>query len=131
VSAVEWQAREVSRRTGLIINVAADDVPSDLSDDYKTCIYRIVQEALHNVAIHANAQTVRIAIDRTAEAIELAIQDDGAGFRPERERGLGLIGVQERVGNLGGVLRVESRLGEGTLLSVKLPLHATSEGDAR
>ena len=129
VSAVEWQAREVSRRSGLIINVAADELSGDLSDEHKTCIYRIVQEALHNVSCHADAQTVRIVINRTPDGIEVAIQDDGKGFRPEREKGLGLIGIQERVGNLGGVLRVESRPGEGTLLSVKLPIHGVSAGE--
>lgn len=122
VPALEWQARDVSRRTGLIVNIAASDLPEDLPDEHKTCIFRIVQEALHNATRHAEAQTVRISVAQVNDEIRLAVQDDGKGFKRERQRGLGLIGMEERVENLGGTLHVESEVGHGTLLQATLPL---------
>ena len=122
VPALEWQARDVSKRTGLIVNVAATGLPEDLPDEHKTCIFRVVQEALHNVSIHSDARTVRIAVSRRNRDVELCVEDDGKGFSPDQRNGLGLIGVHERVENLGGKFRVESSPGRGTLLSIILPL---------
>ncbi len=119
--ALEWHARDVSRRTGLLIHTAADDLPESLSDDQRTCIYRVVQEALHNVAKHADAQTVRITIRVGSGSILLSVQDDGKGFESWKHKGLGLVGIQERVSNLGGSVQVDSQPGHGTLLRVKLP----------
>lgn len=119
--ALHWQAREVARDTGLRVDVASDEVFDNLPDEHKTCIYRVVQEALHNVTRHAQAEVVRINIKQEARAIFLTIQDDGRGFNAQ-ERGLGLLGMNERVANLGGSFTVESHLGRGTLMSVCLPL---------
>lgn len=122
VPALEWQAREVSRRCGLRVKVDASAVPEELPEEHRTCIYRIVQEALHNCVQHAAAQNVRITVDQTASALQLAIEDDGHGFDPQRERGMGLLGIQERVTRLGGHLDVQSGSSQGTLLKVVLPL---------
>jgi signal transduction histidine kinase len=119
--ALEWQAREVSRRTGMVIDTAADELPENLSDDQKTCIFRVVQEALNNISKHAGALTVRVILRVNRDAILLSVQDDGKGFEPRKQRGLGLIGIQERVTNLGGTVQVESQPGRGTLLMVQLP----------
>lgn len=120
--ALEWQARDVSRRTGMVVDTAADELPDSLTDDQKTCIFRVVQEALNNVSKHAAAQTVRVTIRVSADSILLSVQDDGTGFEVCKQRGLGLIGIQERVTNLGGTVQVESQPGQGTLLLVKLPV---------
>jgi signal transduction histidine kinase len=120
--ALEWQARDVSKRTGVVIQIAADNLPEDLSDDQKTCIYRVVQEALNNISKHAEAQTVRITVSVDHREILLSVQDDGKGFDASKQRGLGLIGIQERVANLGGRVEVESQPGRGTLLAVTLPI---------
>jgi signal transduction histidine kinase len=120
--ALEWQAREVSRQNGLIVNVAASGVPDNLPDEYKTCIYRVTQEALHNIARHAGAATVRVLAQCDANRLMLSIQDDGRGFDVARTRGLGLLGMQERVEHLGGTLQVTSEPGNGTLVSAVLPL---------
>jgi signal transduction histidine kinase len=121
VPALRWQARETSRISGLRVDIAADETCDELPDEYKTCIYRIVQEALHNITRHVEAQVVRINvhIDVTqgAESLLLTIQDDGHGF-DTRERGLGLLGIEERVANLGGSFRVESQPGKGALLAI-------------
>lgn len=122
IPALEWQAREVSRQTGLRVDVAAGGVSDDLPEEFKTCIYRVVQEALHNVARHASARSVRIVAQQEPGRLQLSIQDDGTGFDVERSRGLGLLGMEERVAHLGGRLRLVSEPGHGTLISVVLPL---------
>jgi signal transduction histidine kinase len=122
VPALQWQAREASKRSGIWVKVAAEEVSDELTEDHKTCIYRIVQEALHNIVKHANARNVTITVTQEPERLLLSIQDDGRGFNPPQERGMGLIGMEERVSALGGRLVVESALGEGTMLRVALPL---------
>jgi signal transduction histidine kinase len=125
VPALQWQAREASKRSGIWVKVAAEDVSEELTEEHKTCIYRIVQEALHNIVKHAGAQNVRITVSQEPDRLLLSIQDDGRGFNPPQERGMGLIGMEERVSALGGRLVVESAIGEGTLLRVALPLPQT------
>ncbi len=126
VPALRWQAREVSKRTGLRVNVAAEGVSEDLPEDHKTCIYRIVQESLHNCVQHAQATTVRVTVRQELERIRLGIQDDGRGFPPELDRGLGLLGMQERASHLGGTFSVETRPGHGTAIAVVLPTAAAA-----
>ncbi len=121
IPALEWQAREVSRRHGILVNIAAEELPGDLSDEYNTCIYRVVQEALNNIAKHSGAQSVRITVQLVDGQITMSVQDDGKGFEVVKQKGLGLIGIQERVMNMGGTVRVESEPGRGTLLIVTLP----------
>ncbi len=123
VPALQWQAREAGKRSGLWVKVAAEEISEDLTEDHKTCIYRIAQEALHNIVQHANAQNVRITVTQERDRLLLSVQDDGQGFNPTQERGMGLIGMEERVSALGGRLVVESTSGEGTLLRVALPLN--------
>lgn len=120
--ALEWQAREVGKRNGLWIKVDAARIPEDLSEEHKTCIYRIVQEALHNVVQHAGARTVNVTVREESDSLILEVRDDGKGFDPQRHRGMGLLGMEERVGHLGGTLNLDSHPGRGTTLSVKLPL---------
>lgn len=124
VPALKWQAREVSKRTSMDVIVAAELSSDDLPDDYKTCIYRVVQEALHNCARHSQAGTVRVRVQQAGNRIMLTIQDDGLGFDAAQMKGLGLLGIQERVGRLGGTCRVHSSPGRGTVLSVELPAPA-------
>ncbi len=121
VPALEWQAREVSRRTGLWVKVAAEGVPEDLPEEHKTCVYRIVQEALHNIVRHAGAHQVTVTVDQRAGGLVLEIEDDGKGFDARREKGMGLLGIQERVSHLGGSFLVESHPGKGARLRVTLP----------
>jgi signal transduction histidine kinase len=122
VPALEWQAREVSKRTGLRVHVAAEESAGELPDELKTCIYRVVQEALHNCARHAQARSVRVVVRQERSKIVLSVEDDGHGFDAQRVRGLGLVGMEERVNHLGGAFEVESRPGTGTRVAVELPL---------
>ncbi len=122
VPALEWQAREVSRRTGLWVKVVADEVSENLPEEHKTCVYRVAQEALHNIVQHAAAHQVTIRVIQEDHHLVLEIEDDGKGFDTRREKGMGLLGMQERVSHLGGQFAVESRPGHGATLRVALPL---------
>ena len=122
IPALQWQAREVSKRTGMRVDVAADNVSDQLPEEHRTCVYRVVQEALHNCSKHAGAQMVRVSVREEDARLLLAIQDDGQGFQSAVERGLGLLGMEERVTHLGGSFQVNSKQGQGTLLSIELPL---------
>lgn len=121
LAAVEWQARETSRQTGLLVSVSANGPLDRLSDESKTCVYRIVQEALHNTVRHAGATSVRIGLHGKSGRLSLTIQDDGRGFDIRQAHGLGLIGMEERVANLGGTLILQSKPGQGTLVAVDIP----------
>jgi signal transduction histidine kinase len=122
VPALEWQAREISKRTGLRVHVAAEETAAELPDDLRTCIYRVVQEALHNCARHSHARSVRVVVKQEPRRIVLTVEDDGAGFDSRRVRGLGLVGMQERVNHLGGAFEITSKPGAGTKVEVELPL---------
>jgi signal transduction histidine kinase len=124
--ALEWQAREIGKRTGLRVQVASE-MSGELPEEHKTCVYRVVQEALNNCAQHAQASAVQVCVRHQAGQILLAVQDDGSGFDPARVRGLGLLGMEERVRHLGGTFQIDSRPGRGTLLRVTLPLAAIPE----
>ncbi len=122
VPALEWQAREVSKRTGMRVHVSAEESAGELSDELKTCIYRVVQEALHNCARHAHARAVKVVVRQELSRIILSVEDDGQGFDARRVRGLGLVGMEERVNHLGGAFEIDSRPGAGTKVAVELPL---------
>ncbi|MCU1235268.1 MAG: integral rane sensor signal transduction histidine kinase, partial [Candidatus Solibacter sp.] len=122
VPALQWQAREVSKRSGIWVAVNAVGVSEELPEEHKTCVYRIVQEALHNCVQHAAARNVKITVEQQADQLRLAIEDDGKGFDAQHERGMGLLGIHERVGYLGGRFDLESAPGKGTTLKITLPL---------
>jgi signal transduction histidine kinase len=122
--ALQWQAREVSRQTGMRVSVAVEEALEDLPDAYKTCIYRVVQEALRNCVRHSAATNVQIAVRSEPGALKLSIQDDGRGFDAAKDKGLGLLGMHERVANLDGDFEVTSEPGCGTLAVARLPLPA-------
>jgi signal transduction histidine kinase len=124
VPALQWQGREVSKRTGLRVRVAAEGVSDDLPEEHKTCIYRIVQESLHNCVQHAEATTVRVTVEQQPDRIRLSIQDDGKGFpagQGRAERGMGLLGIEERAANLGGTFSIDTQPGRGATVSIELP----------
>jgi signal transduction histidine kinase len=122
VPALQWQAREVSKRGGIWVKVAAEDVSEELPEEHKTCVYRVVQEALHNCVQHAGAHNVTVTVKQVPHRLALRIADDGKGFNSQQERGMGLVGMQERVRHLNGSFVVESEAGHGTAIQVELPL---------
>jgi signal transduction histidine kinase len=122
VPALNWHAREMSKRTGLTIRVNADDIPADLPDEHRTCIYRVVQEALNNAARHAGARHVQVTVKTQRSRVVFSVRDDGSGFDPRFVRGLGILGMEERVRRLGGIWRIDSSPGQGTAVLAELPL---------
>ena len=102
VAALEWQAREVGNGSGLQVEVEAPETAGELPEPQRICIFRVAQEALRNCARHASATHVRVALDRVSTHVLLKVEDDGRGFQPGRSKGLGLLGMEERVAQLGG-----------------------------
>jgi len=124
IPALEWQAREVSKRSGVWVQVDAEGVSEELPEEHKTSVYRIVQEALHNAVQHAEAHRIVVTVKQEARRLRVTIEDDGKGFNPARAKGMGLLGIEERVSHLGGTFAVESQPGGGATLRVTLPLEA-------
>jgi signal transduction histidine kinase len=122
VPALNWHARETGKRTGLNVMVEADEAADDLPDEHKTCIYRLVQEAVHNSARHANANNVEVQLRRETGRVRFSVRDDGDGFDTRNVRGLGLLGMEERVRRLGGRIAIESHPGRGTSILAELPV---------
>ncbi len=132
VAALRWQAREVERRSGLTIQMVADEASEDLPDSYRTCTYRVVQEALNNCAKHSRASQVRVIVRRDEDdGLSVKVQDDGIGFEPSREKGMGLLGIEERVGRLGGRFSIESKPGKGAVLSIYFPVSKAGPGSRK
>lgn len=128
VPALKWQGREIARRAGLSVHVDAEDVGDPLPDIYRTCIYRIVQETLNNITKHASATSITIALKKIGGRLDLSIRDDGCGFDPFLEKGLGLLGIEERVARLSGRVEVHSDHNRGTLFNVSLPVPFLGKG---
>ena len=126
IAALEWQGREVSRRSEMEVSVESENVSEVLPDEYKICVYRLVQEALNNAVRHARARNAKVRVAQNQNRIAVEIGDDGRGFQPERARGLGIMGMEERVKRLGGTLTVDSAPGRGTAIKADLPLPASA-----
>ena len=120
--ALNWHARETSKRTGRNVMVSSDDTIDSLPEDHQTCIYRLVQEAVNNAVRHANPRTIQVSVRKEGQKVEVTVRDDGAGFDTRVMRGLGLLGMEERVRRLGGRLQINSEPGQGTLIQAALPV---------
>jgi signal transduction histidine kinase len=127
--ALEWQAREYSRRYNTPIQLKVDGDLKDLSDRHRTYLYRIVQEGLTNCARHAQAKNIRVSLQDGKGQLAVTVEDDGVGFDQHGgvAYGLGLLGITERVRELCGNIAIASEPGKGTRLEVILPLHGDSE----
>lgn len=126
VPAVRFLADGVSKRSNLPIWVEGTQ-DGRLPTAIETALYRIIQEALNNVTKHAQAKKVSIQLDEDTRRISCTIRDDGVGFNAgvflseKRKKGLGLIGIQERLSAIGGTLQISSAPGKGTLLRITVP----------
>jgi signal transduction histidine kinase len=124
---VAWYLNAFSKRTGVRTELIQDRIEERLASEIETCLYRIVQEALTNVARHAEARSCRVYLQRLPRTVLLTVEDDGRGFPPrkgpagEARRGLGLLGIEERVSGFRGSLTIETAPGKGTRLTVELP----------
>jgi signal transduction histidine kinase len=124
VAAIEWQAADFEKRTGLACAALLPAEDLVLNPDRALGLYRILQEALTNVTRHAQATHVDIRLRSVGGELDLEIQDNGRGFIPEPFAGtkaLGLLGMRERAALLGGSVEVSSEPGKGTTVRVRVP----------
>ncbi|MDH3460412.1 MAG: PAS domain-containing sensor histidine kinase [Burkholderiaceae bacterium] len=125
-AAIEWLARDSARRMGVEITLhLADDAPP-VSDEVAIALFRMVQEALTNIARHAQASAAHIETQRRASEVVLTVQDNGVGFTGQailREDSHGLVGMRERAFMLGGAMEIGNLPGGGTRITVRLPVH--------
>jgi len=124
VPALQFQLEEFLRRSGIACEFIEDGVEDRLPDPVKTCVYRVVQEALHNCEKHSRARKVRVTVRQLDECLVAEVEDDGCGFAAtaQRSTGFGLLGMRERSANAGGSLVVDSAPGQGTRIALRIPL---------
>ncbi len=124
IAAIRKAAKDLAKSTGVKVRVAVSDEVGRLPAETEAAIYRVVQEALHNVAKHAHARNVNIHMVRERDCVRLLVEDDGVGMErrsSSRGKSFGLAGIKERVGMLGGELRLQSSKGKGTRVEVTVP----------
>src|SRR5207237_9948417 len=128
VSALHKQADAANARHGIAVHVSVVEEP-EISLAAKEALYRIAQEALQNVAKHARAQSVELALEQIGSEVILRIKDDGRGFDADRSYPghLGLQSMRERMAGVGGALHIQSSPGLGASVEARLPLPAVFE----
>lgn len=127
VPAIEWHAREFQKRTNIECSISSPTSHPELAPDVRTALFRITQEAMTNVARHAEADRIDISVTYADGTLELHITDNGRGIEPDRLAGtasLGLLGMRERATMVGGVLDISGEPGKGTRVHVRLPVNA-------
>ena len=121
-ASVRWLAESFSERTGTPVRYTTS-FSGRLDGERETQLFRIVQEALTNVARHSGATEVLVDLSATDQQLRLAISDNGKGIRAEDlSRGTGLVGMRARTRAAGGKVRMDSKPGEGVSITIELPL---------
>ncbi len=135
--ALRWYVKEYQQKFPIEVDFQADGFKQRLPAEMETALYRIVQEALTNVAKHSHAHCTTVILREDAEAVYATISDDGQGFDLDQlqkthgqDRGLGLVGMHERAHLLAGTLTIESTPGVGTTIHVRIPLYTTNATDS-
>jgi len=129
-AAIEWQANEFSRRTGIQCDTVSDPEDIVLDQDRSTAVFRIFQETLTNIARHANPTAVEVILKETSGKVELEVRDNGKGITEKQvsdARSFGLIGMGERVHYLGGDLRISGARNKGTTVKASIPIDKKGE----
>jgi signal transduction histidine kinase len=126
-ASIEWQARDFEKRTGIVCEVSVSSPDLPLTRAQSVALFRIFQEALTNVARHASAQhiDVTLRVAATPETLTLQVHDDGRGIQADEITGLhslGLLGMRERAQRLGGTFDIQGVPGDGTIVTVSIPL---------
>jgi signal transduction histidine kinase len=123
---LDGYCREFAARSGVAVAYSGQQLPN-LTEALTISFYRLLQESLNNVARHAQATEVQVALQYDGAAVRLVIEDNGRGFEPRHRRrsrqsgGIGLVGMQERLELLGGRLDIETQPGRGTRLVASIP----------
>jgi signal transduction histidine kinase len=127
-AAVDWYVQNINKRHELNVDLKSQNMAARLPSDLEVAVYRIVQEGLTNVLRHAKARHCEVELTRVDNRVVVQVRDDGVGFDPKQPRrveaghGLGLIGIRERVMQLGGQLRLDSTPGRGTMLRAEFQI---------
>lgn len=130
-AALGWYAKQFSASTAIRVNLNDDGSADSLPEADKTSLYRIVQEALTNCARHSDARSAMIKLASEDDRYIIRIEDDGKGFNPStQERGIGLIGIHERVSEMNGTIDLISAPGAGTKIYISIPLRKRGEVQA-
>jgi signal transduction histidine kinase len=124
-ASIEWLAHDFEKRTGIVceVNVSSPDLP--LPRAPSLAVFRIFQETLTNVQRHAGAQLIEVQLVATSEVLTLQVHDDGRGIQAGEIAGLhslGLLGMRERAQRLGGTFDIQGVPGDGTIVTVSIPL---------
>lgn len=136
VPAVNALCTQFGKLHGIAVTCDAIAHITSIESDIALCLYRVTQEALHNIGKHAQARKVAVQLTRTEEGVQLSIADDGKGFDlaniRARSAGLGLVSIDERVRLLRGTVDIETQPGAGTIVMVRIPTSAaTPPGGSR
>jgi signal transduction histidine kinase len=126
-AAIEWQANEFCQRAGIDCNIRSEPEDIILDQAQSTALFRIFQEALTNIARHANASRVDIVLIKNSATVEMQVRDNGRGITQDQVRAsksFGLLGIRERVHSLGGNLNISSTPAKGTSINITLPISA-------
>ncbi len=124
-AAFEWQVEEFSQRTGIAVEYRSGFNDMDVDSNTSIGLFRILQESLTNVARHASAQRVMVNVGKRDGMLELTVKDDGIGFDTslrQAEHSYGLLGIKERIHMMKGDFYINSKPGDGTMISVSIPV---------
>ena len=128
LSGIEWLVDEFQKRSGIPCKVKVEDGEFQLAGDRAIVVFRILQESLTNISRHANARNVEISLRCDGRHVRLDVKDDGKGFDAEaaaKKKTFGLLGIRERAIMLHGTLNISSVPGEGTQISLSIPVEET------
>lgn len=126
VAAISWQCRQIAKISSATKVVTDFDVDEAcMPEDYKSVIYRIVQEALNNAVKYSKAQMISVSLLQAHDAIHLLVSDDGVGFDPSEiqgKLGMGLVGMRERAESVEGRIRIDTSINQGVQIRASFPL---------
>jgi PAS domain S-box-containing protein len=129
IAAVKNFCSEFSRQQGVVVEFTHEDVPSPLPQDVSLCLFRVVQEALHNAVKHSGVSFFQVRLQGAPDGIDLEVRDAGGGFdvkKIEENGGLGLISMQERIHLVKGTFAIDSQTNWGTTIRARVPLVAST-----
>lgn len=124
-AAVDWQVADFQRRTGIECQLLENETDLRIDDHCATAFFRILQESLNNISRHAHASRVRIELHLSSDRLSMVVSDNGIGLQPggrNKSGSFGLVGIEERINLLGGTFLIQSAIGEGTIITVSVPV---------
>jgi signal transduction histidine kinase len=134
VPALRWFSQSRLEPTGVRVTIEEKSAPRRLPTEIETALFRVVQEAINNIARHAAARNVYISFHLDDKAVTVELEDDGIGFdmvelalSPDSGQGLGLMGMQERIEVLGGEMEITTATGYGTQVEIRVPIPERNE----